>query len=64
MSSSVGISEFTIQMKNGVFWVLRRVALVKTEVSPKRRFLQEPHGAISQKTTFFVVPLVKTSNLT
>jgi hypothetical protein len=30
----------------------------------KRRFLQEPHGATSQKTTFFIVTAVKTSNLT
>jgi hypothetical protein len=22
--------------------------------SPKRRFLQEPHGVISQKTAFFI----------
>jgi hypothetical protein len=29
-----------------------------------RRFLQEPHGVISQKTPFFIVPAVETSNLT
>jgi hypothetical protein len=28
------------------------------------RFLQEPHGPTSQKTEFFVVTAVKTSNLT
>jgi hypothetical protein len=28
----------------------------------KRRFLQEPHGAISQKTQFFTVTAVKTPN--
>jgi hypothetical protein len=33
-------------------------------VPPKRRFLQEPHGVTSQKTTFFIVTAVKTSNLT
>jgi hypothetical protein len=33
-------------------------------VPPKRRFLQEPHGVTSQKTTFFTVTAVKTSNLT
>jgi hypothetical protein len=32
--------------------------------SPKRRFLQEPHGLIPQKTPFFIVTAVKTSNLT
>jgi hypothetical protein len=31
---------------------------------PKCRFLQEPHGVISQKTPFFIVTAVKTSNLT
>jgi hypothetical protein len=29
----------------------------------KRRFLQEPHGVTSQKTPFFIVTAVKTSNL-
>jgi hypothetical protein len=32
--------------------------------SPKRRFLQEPQGITSQKTTFFTVAAMKTSNLT
>jgi hypothetical protein len=32
-------------------------------VPPKRRFLQEPHGVTSQKTPFFIVTAVKTSNL-
>jgi hypothetical protein len=58
--------------------MLRRVALVRTDVSeelstslirviiigPKRRFLQEPHGVISQKTQFFIVTVLKTANLT
>jgi hypothetical protein len=30
---------------------------------PKRRFLQEPHGVIYQKTAFFIVTAVKNSNL-
>jgi hypothetical protein len=30
---------------------------------PKRQFLQEPHGVTSQKTPFFIVTAVKTSNL-
>jgi hypothetical protein len=32
--------------------------------SPKRLFLQEPHGKTFQKTTFFIVTAVKISNLT
>jgi hypothetical protein len=31
---------------------------------PKCRFLQEPHGVTSQNTVFFVVTVVKTSDLT
>jgi hypothetical protein len=33
-------------------------------VPPKRRFLRESHGVTSQKTPFFIVTAVKTSNLT
>jgi hypothetical protein len=33
-------------------------------VPRKRLFLQEPHGVTSQRTPFFVVIAVKTSNLT
>jgi hypothetical protein len=33
-------------------------------VPPKRRLLQEPHGVTSQKTVFFIVAAMKTSNLT
>jgi hypothetical protein len=75
--------------------MLRRVALVRTDVSEElsasfirvtrigelgttlaatsklrtlrrknSRFLQEPHGVISQKTPFLIVTAVKTSNLT
>jgi hypothetical protein len=33
-------------------------------VPPKRRFTQDLHGATSQKTAFFIVTTVKTSNLT
>jgi hypothetical protein len=31
---------------------------------PKRRFLQESHCVTPQKTTFFIVTAMKTSNLT
>jgi hypothetical protein len=34
------------------------------QVPPKHRFLQEPHGVTSEKTLFFIVTAVKTSNLT
>jgi hypothetical protein len=44
--------------------MLRRVALVTTDDSEEREFLQEPHGVTSQKTAFFIVTAVKTSNLT
>jgi hypothetical protein len=39
------------------WWLARYVSL-------KRQFLQEPHGVTSQKTAFFIVTAVKTSNLT
>jgi hypothetical protein len=35
--------------------MLRRAALVRIDVPPKRRFLQEPHGVISQKTALFMI---------
>jgi hypothetical protein len=42
-------------LKNGVFWV----------VTPCGSwFLQEPYGVTTQKTSFFIVTAVKTSNLT
>jgi hypothetical protein len=41
------------------------VTLMKEPLSSsKRRFLQEPHRVTSQKTPFFLVTAVKTSNLT
>jgi hypothetical protein len=33
-------------------------------VPPKRRFLQEPHGVITQKAEFFIVTAEKATNLT
>jgi hypothetical protein len=41
-----------------------RIDELETAVPPKHRFLQEPHGITSQKTPFFIVTAVKTSNLT
>jgi hypothetical protein len=36
----------------------------KLRRNTKGRFLQEPHGVTTQKTPFFIVTAVKTSNLT
>jgi hypothetical protein len=41
-----------------------RRTLRSRKVPPKRLFLQEPLGVTSQKTPFFIVTAVKTSNLT
>jgi hypothetical protein len=43
---------------------LRTLAVTGNYVPPKCRFLQEPHGVTSQKTTFSIVTAVKTSNIT
>jgi hypothetical protein len=37
--------------------------MIKAIRSPKRQFVQEPHGVTSQMTAFFIVAAVKTSNL-
>jgi hypothetical protein len=50
--------------KSSVFWDVTDVAFVRAYVHPKRRFLQEPRGVTYQKTAFFIVTAVKTSNLT
>jgi hypothetical protein len=39
------------------------VPLMMEANTSKRQFLQEPHGVTSQKTVFFIVTAVKTSNL-
>jgi hypothetical protein len=52
--------------RNTLMMFLRSVLrlLVTTGlVPPKRRFLQELHGVTIQKTSFFIVTAVKTSNL-
>jgi hypothetical protein len=36
----------------------------RREVPPKRRFLEKPHCVTPQKTAFFIVTAVKTSDLT
>jgi hypothetical protein len=43
--------------KNGVFWVGTPGGSCKNKE-------QEPHGVTTQKTPFFIVTAVKTSNLT
>jgi hypothetical protein len=40
----------------------RRVDLVRIDVLPKCRFLKDQFDAIYQKTAFFIVTAVKTSN--
>jgi hypothetical protein len=50
MQQIVRFEVFTaVTMKNGVF---------RHQVPLKRRFLQEPHGVISQKTPFFMQQIV------
>jgi hypothetical protein len=39
-----------------------RITDWRRHIPPKRRFLRNPHGAPSQKTAFFIVTAVKTSN--
>jgi hypothetical protein len=39
-------------------------AICRRYFPPKRRFTQDLHGVTSQKTAFFIVTAVKTSNLT
>jgi hypothetical protein len=36
----------------------------RRNLTPKRRFLQDPHGATSEKTAFIIVTAVNTSNPT
>jgi hypothetical protein len=40
------------------------VTPMKEALNSSCRFVQEPHGVSSQKTPFFIVSAVKTSNLT
>jgi hypothetical protein len=56
----------TQMLKNSVFWdVTPCGSLMKQAlIPPKLRFLQEPHSVTSQKTPFFIVTAVKTSNVT
>jgi hypothetical protein len=43
-----------------IFVTLMKEALISSEMS----FLQEPYGVTTQKTSFFIVTTVKTTNLT
>jgi hypothetical protein len=38
---------------NAVFGMLRRVAVIRTDVSEERPFLQHPRSVTFQKTAFF-----------
>jgi hypothetical protein len=51
-------------LKNTVILDVAPCNLVSTDVSEEHRLIQDLHGATSQKTTFFIVTAVKTSNLT
>jgi hypothetical protein len=50
------------RMPSSGMW--RRIDLVLTDVPSKRRFTHDLHSATSQKTAFFIVTVMKTSNLT
>jgi hypothetical protein len=65
-SLAVTSSRRTLQRNTMLFLVSRFLSPCwwRRYVHPKRRFLQEPHGLTSQKTTFFIVTALKTSNLT
>jgi hypothetical protein len=49
-------------MSSSGMWLCVDLAL--TDVPPKRLLTQEIHSATSQKTTFFIVTVVKTLNPT
>jgi hypothetical protein len=42
----------------------RRMGLVGIDVLPKRLLSQDPYGATSQKTAFFIVTVAETPNPT
>jgi hypothetical protein len=46
------LTAVTVMLSSGV---LHRVALVRPDVPPKRRLLQEPHCVTSRNTAFFLV---------
>jgi hypothetical protein len=43
--------------------MLHHVTLVRSDIPLKHQFLQEPHDVTSQKTAFFIVTAMRTSNL-
>jgi hypothetical protein len=51
-----------VTMKNAVFWEVRSVALVSTDVPPKRRFIQEPYDVTSHKMEFLILLQLCNSN--
>jgi hypothetical protein len=44
-----------VTMKNGVFSVLTPCGSCRTNIPPKRQFLQEPHSVTSHKTPFYII---------
>jgi hypothetical protein len=55
--TAVKTSNLTNRMP--VSGMLRRVALLRTDVRPKHQFLQEPQSVTSQKTALFIVTAVQ-----
>jgi hypothetical protein len=55
------VHSFMGRMQSSGMW--RRVDLVWTDVPPESQFTHDLHGATSQKTVFFIVTAVETSNL-
>jgi hypothetical protein len=49
--------------ENAVFWDVAACRSCKNAVSEERLFTQDLHSATSKKTAFFIVTIVKTSNL-
>jgi hypothetical protein len=56
-------SSIITPVKNDVFWDLAPCRSCVNRRSSEHRFTKDPHGATPQKTAFFIVTAVKTSNL-
>jgi hypothetical protein len=60
-------NRLTLRRNTNILFLVHRLLSPwwrRRQVPPKRRFLQKPQGLTSQKTPFFIVTAVKTSNLT
>jgi hypothetical protein len=65
-TTSLAVTSNPRTLRRNLFLLHRFLSLWwwRRYVPPKRQFLQEPHSVTSQKTVFFTVTAVKTSNLT